>query len=222
MMHVDEYTGPGEFLTITADKDDEVVRRHLARYTKAVALAYRVGGRWLDCACGTGYGSHIVGVARPDSYLGIDQNANAISQASRSYGLMSGRWSAGPWMSARAGPGMPTFLIRKIEDASEWWPAFGLFDVILSLETIEHLTPAVQDTWVEAAAAGLTDDGVFIVACPIGNDGPSSYNRYHLHEPSLDGLNALLSRHFKSVEIETEGYVDTGGHEAVQAFAVCR
>ena len=222
-MSVDTYTGPGEFMTITPAKDDWAkVERHVTRYLTAVGLAGRTGGRWLDCACGSGYGSHIVGLACPDSYLGIDQNDSAISQASRSYGLMSGRWSAGPWMSASAGPGMPTFLHMKIEDVREWWLDFGLYDVVLSLETIEHLTPAVQDTWVEAVAGGLTDDGVFILACPIGNDGPSTYNRYHLHEPSLEGLNALLSRHFKSVEIETEPYVDTGGRDAVQAFAVCR
>ena len=53
---VDEYTGPGEFLTITPAKDDWAkVERHVTRYLTAVGLAGRTGGRWLvgsPAACG--------------------------------------------------------------------------------------------------------------------------------------------------------------------------
>lgn len=201
----DTYTGPGEFLTITREKSAEVVGRHLLRYQTAVRLSNVMGGRWLDCACGTGYGWDVIESVDPDSCVGIDRSAEAIDSAIAQFAGDHREW--GCW---------------DIERAGDWMPIYGPFDVILSLETIEHLAPGTQDIWIEAAADGLTSGGVFVLACPIGNDGPSDYNRYHLHEPSIDGLNALLSRHFKSVEIETEDYVDTGGHEAVQAFAVCR
>ena len=219
----DTYTGPGEFLAITMDSncgnDWAKVKRHVDRYMTAVSQACSwvgMGGRWLDCACGSGYGSQVVRFAQPDFYVGIDQSGAAIDHARRSYGFMRGD-CADPSPTST-----PAFLAQRIEDAGEWLPMCDLFDVILSLETIEHLTPDIQDYWVKAAASGLVSGGVFVLACPIGNDGPSEYNRYHLHEPSLDGLDALLSRYFKSVEIETEAYVDTGGRDAIQAFAVCR
>ena len=209
----DAYTGPGEFLTVTLDSngvnDWGKVKRHVDRYMEAVTKANEfngMGGRWLDCACGSGYGSQIVAFAQPSFYLGADRSPQAIDHARTHF---SSTWAR--------------FARVEIDYAEDDWVAVaGPFDVILSIETLEHLMPDVQESWVEAAADGLTSDGVFIVACPIGNDGPSEYNRYHLHEPSLDGLNALLSSHFKSVEIETEPYVDTGGCDAVQAFAVCR
>lgn len=217
----DIYTGPGEFLTIGMDEDYSSLRvesikaeRHVDRYRKAVDLSgwgrsgdpmagTHMAGRWLDCACGSGYGVEMI--VSPWKYVGVDRNPAAIDRALENFS-MSGR----------------RFFCADIGCAEYWMPTHGPFDVILSLETIEHLCPAVQDIWVEAAAGGLTDNGVFVLACPIGNDGPSEYNRYHLHEPSLDGLNTLLSRHFKSVEIETEPYIDTAGRDAIQAFAVCR
>lgn len=207
---VEEYTGPGEFLTITEDKDREVVIRHVTRYEKAVEQSgfgpRRAGGRWLDCACGSGYG--IMTVANwtvPREYIGVDRSRDAVNIA-----------------VAFAHHGWSRAIRGDLTEVDSWLPPLGQFDVILSLETLEHLAPAVQDLWICEAHQALNTYGVFIVACPLGNDGPSSYNRYHLHEPSLDGLNALLSRHFKSVEIETEPYMDTGGRDAVQAFAVCR
>lgn len=205
----DTYTGPGEFLTITPKKDSAVVERHKERYRKAVRLSEVTGGHWLDCACGTGYGWPIIEEAKPRTYTGIDSNPIAIHYAKESFG-----WEAG-WDP-------DSFIWLDIENADEWMIDVGPFHVILSLETLEHLTPDVQESWIRDAAGGLTDGGVFILACPIGNDGPSEYNRYHRHEPSVNGLDELLSRHFKSVEIETEAYVDTGDRDAIQAFAVCR
>lgn len=197
----DTYTGPGEFLTITEEKSDATVNRHKRRYQRSQELAGREDGGWLDCACGTGYGSQVIAY---QSYTGIDRSWEAIQYAHRNFGSPSARFFCAD--------------IRQVCDFGLW------FDVILSLETLEHLSIELQQRWIMSVASGLLTPGrgVFIVACPIGNDGPSDYNRYHLHEPSMDGLNALLSRHFTTVEIETEPYVDTAGRDAIQAFAVCR
>ena len=206
----DPYTGPGEFLTITDDKDRGVVERHRARYMKAaLTVGYRNHRRrWLDCACGTGYGAGIIRTYRGENieYIGVDRSQAAINHAIGESRYDSARYVRG-----------------DITDAYIWLPMLGQFDVILSIETLEHLPyPRAQDVWVREASKALVTDGVFVLACPIGDDGPSDYNRYHLHEPSLDGLDTMLARHFRSRSIETEVYIDSGGRDSVQAFAVCR
>ena len=205
----DLYTGPGEFLTITDDKDRSVVERHRDRYMKAVQVvefgAERL--RWLDCACGTGYGAMIVKAFHGEThvYVGVDRSAEAIDYARRESRYL------------RTG-----YIRADLTRVDSWLPRLGQFDVILSIETLEHLSRGWQEIWIGEAAKALTSDGVFVLACPIGNDGPSDYNAYHVHEPSLDALDTMLARHFKSVSIETEAYVDSGGRDSVQAFAVCR
>ncbi len=205
------YSGPGEYLTITPEKDPGVVRRHVERYEKAVRLitdSRGVGGRWLDCACGTGYGSKVImDLGGAEEYWGIDRNAVAISLARRHFG---NRTETGG-----------RFMQANIKAVEHWLPSLGPFDAILSIETLEHLPINLQTMWIRVASRNLTQDGMMVIACPIGRDGPSDYNRYHLFEPTLLTLGCLLDSMFEYVAIEALGYVDTGGKEAMQALAVC-
>jgi 2-polyprenyl-3-methyl-5-hydroxy-6-metoxy-1,4-benzoquinol methylase len=106
-------------------------------------------------------------------------------------------------------------------DLNGRWPVFiraGEFDVIVSIETLEHLPD--QDTFVAECRTHLAPGGVLVLACPIG-DGPSETNPWHIHEPTEAELRALLAEHFAHVELTTENYESTSG-PAVQAWAVCR
>ena len=203
------YTGPGEYLTITPEKDPSIVARHVERYETAVALVTNqrgLGGRWLDCACGTGYGSKAV-LDVGEEYWGVDRNAQAIAAARQSYGV-------GTKTGAR-------FMQVDIRAVRRWLPGLGPFDAILSIETLEHLPCELQALWIAVAARNLTADGVMIVACPLGQDVKSEYNRYHVFEPTLCTLGLLLGSAFERVSIKTQTYVDTADHGAVQAMAVC-
>ncbi len=206
------YSGPGEYLTITPEKDPSIVSRHVGRYERAVRLVTDLrglGGRWLDCACGTGYGSKpIIELGEAEEYWGVDRNEQAIRLARCSYG---NRTHTGG-----------RFLKADIRGVTHWLPGLGPFDVILSIETLEHLAPRVQMLWLTVAARNLTENGVMVIACPIGWDAPSKYNRYHVFEPKLGTLAKMLDSVFEEFSLEgLDAYVDTGGKNATQAMVMC-
>jgi chemotaxis methyl-accepting protein methylase len=92
-------------------------------------------------------------------------------------------------------------------------------NVLLCVETLEHLNASDQLRLLSDFANVLRPAGVLVLACPIGN-GPSERNPWHLYEPSLDELQAVLRDLFVRVDLHTEDYVSTSG-PATQAFSVC-
>ena len=175
---------------LTGTEAPEVIARHVARYERAVELAGRTDGVWWDVACGTGYGSRLL----PGDVYAFDRS--------------------GPGVSAM---GSPTFLCTDIAQAG-WSSEAPDPDVVVSIETLEHLDRYGQDGFIAEIAGRLSRGGVLVLACPIGN-GASSVNPWHLHEPTEKELRSLMARHFLDVSIEVERYESTTG-PAVQAWAV--
>ncbi len=183
---------------LTGSEPPEVVERHVARYVHAIGLTGRVGGVWWDVGSGTGYGS----VLLPGNVYAFD------------------RFECAPPPRAPGEPFTRKFIVADIAHAG-WSTEAPDPDVVICIETLEHLDRYDQDGLIDSIAARLNIGGVLVLACPIGDDGPSPTNRWHLHEPTEPGLRALLSRHFSEVSIEVEEYESTSG-PAVQALAVAR
>jgi SAM-dependent methyltransferase len=94
---------------------DILIRRHIERYAIVRQYAY---GRTVDCACGVGYGTHIVAKnADVTKMFGVDSDAGAIAHAQREFGSDKIEFLQGD---------IATLTIPDV-------------DVLLSLETIEHL-----------------------------------------------------------------------------------
>lgn len=175
---------------LTGTEPPDVIERHKDRYRKCIALAEREGGIWWDVACGSGYGT-------------------AMLPATVAYGfdrVIPKTW--GQWF--------------RTDIAQGGWSSEALSnpDVIVSVETLEHLGYIDQDGFVREIANRLKPDGVFVLACPIGN-GPSFANPWHLHEPSEGEMYELLFRYFRDVWVGTESYTSTSG-QTVQAYATAR
>lgn len=177
----------------------EVIERHKDRYRKAIELAESIGGVWWDVACGTGYGTEMMPA---DVRVGFDR-------------VISGY--------ARLALFLPqdstTFVKTDITQAGWSSEAFDTPDVILCIETLEHLNRYEQDGFIRELAHRLHPDGVLVIACPIG-DGPSA-NPWHLHEPSETDLYELLFRYFGSVWVGINAYESTSG-PALQGYATAR
>lgn len=140
-------------------------REHVARY--------RWAGRWvagktvLDVACGTGYGSALLQQAGARRVVAVDHHAPALAFAAARY--------PGP-RHVRA-------------DALALPFARASFDMVVSLETVEHLSDPVG--FVEGVRALLGTGGLAALSTPEPARSDGS-NPYHLHEMSLPALEACL------------------------------
>lgn len=200
-------TGPGERLYliddaelgVVANRDPAVRERHVARYRHAIELAGATGGLWLDFACGSGYGTALCARVA-DWAVGADASLEAIAYAAKHHGGAGREFRV-------AGPlGV--------------WSVMPTPDVLISIETLEHLPLPVQRAFLDEAAQRM-QGGVVVLGCPIGAGGPNPANPWHVHEPTEPELRAALTARWSSVSFSTERYVSTSG-PAVQAWAVCR
>ena len=181
----------------------ESVKRHRRRYLYAIELAkdYGVpeGGIWWDVACGTGYGT----VLMPgDITVGVDRDPQVIREATE-------RYPDAPFAVADVG------CAAWFADLTPMRP-----DVMLSIETLEHMDVYEQHAFLMGAAAAL-NGGTLVLACPL-NTGVPTNNPWHRHEPTETQLRQLLARHFDEVlHFESDEYESSSG-PAVQAYAVAR
>ncbi len=151
---------------------------HLARY--ALAQPFCKGKHVLDVACGEGYGAYFMcrhwGAARVDA---VDVASEAIDAAQRLFDDQRIRYHC--------------HAAEKIDELFE--PAS--FDLIVSLETIEH----VQDarTFLEALERHAKPGGTVIVTCP--NDywyypTPEESNPFHVRKFTLGEFRELAEAVF--------------------------
>ena len=143
----------------------ETLEIHAARYRFA---ARRVAGqRVLDLACGVGYGSAILKLAGAGQVTGVDLSDQAVAYARERY----------------AAPGV-SFICG---DGASFSPD-NLFDVVVSLETIEHVPDARG--FVAQLARFVAPGGVLIGSVPTTLS--SDVNPHHLHDFSADEFRALF------------------------------
>jgi len=154
-------------------------------------MRYRFAARWvagrdvLDAACGIGYGSALLREAGAKSVHGVDVDAGVIETAQATY--------------AREGLSFEQRDVLKIE---------GQFDVVVSIETIEHLPEG--EPWAERIARRLLrPGGVAIISTRVRHGGSledTPDNPFHTREWSAPEFEALLRRFFGSVEMCYQGF----------------
>ena len=188
------------------DATPDVYERHVGRYWRAIQYAGRTGGVWLDVGCGTGYGTEMM-VPFSDKAIGIDRDASTIRFARRRY---SGRVRAGRLAFWCYDVCQPTWIF-----------AHGGSDVILSVETLEHLPASRQQDFIRCIAGGLADDGVAVITCPLGH-GANPKNPHHLHEPDEVELRALVSEYFTVCRLIIHDVLMTTGEVQPNAYVICQ
>jgi len=165
---------------------------HLKRYE--FARQYCGGKVVLDAACGVGYGTHyLAGTAR--EVIGVDISAEALEHARNNYSTENVRFEQ--------------------MDVADMRFADNSFDVVCSFETIEHLDD--PEALVAQACRMLKKDGLFIVSTPHVNETTHSpANPFHKVEYSRRDFEALLRRHFGTVEIFGERRLQSAMHYYLQ------
>jgi SAM-dependent methyltransferase len=158
----------------------EMWYEHWHRYVFARRLV--VGKRVLDAACGEGYGSALLAeTAR--QVTGLDIDAAAVAHATERY-------------VARSNLRFAQHDATKLEFPPD------SFDVIVSFETLEHVT--AQEELVAGFARALSPDGVLIISSPdkkTYSDDRGYRNEFHVRELYRDELTNLLRPHFPHVRL---------------------
>ena len=166
-------------LTFTGERFTPEVRgpiwyEHWHRYAFVAAIVR--GLRVLDAACGEGYGSFMLAHAARQ-VTGIDISADAVAHARERYPLGNLGFVHG---SVTALP-LPDACI----------------DVVVSFETIEHLSP--QREMLAEFRRVLTPSGVLVISSPnrpVYNEAGQVENQYHVQELDRAELKALLDPAF--------------------------
>lgn len=160
----------------------EIVYEHWHRYGWARGLVD--GKDVLDCACGEGYGSHLLaGSAR--SVVGVDIDKAAVDHAQQRY--------------AANAPGKLEYVQA---DALELPFEDDRFDVVVSFETLEHL--AEHDDLLAGFRRVLKPDGILLLSSPdkrTYSDLTGYDNEFHVRELYRDELESLLGRHFPNYRL---------------------
>ena len=141
----------------------EIAYEHWHRYAFARRFAH--GKRVLDAACGEGYGTALLGAVAA-SVIGVDIDLATIAQARATYGE-----GTRVRFVATSCTGLP------IPSAS--------FDLVVSFETIEHLSGEEQPDMLAEFARVLAPDGVLIISSPnrrLYSDARNYVNPHHVQE----------------------------------------
>lgn len=164
------------FIDLTDHSDrSKNEERHIYRY-KFASNFIGPNDKVLDGACGSGYGSAIMSSNGAD-VLGIDANREIIKFAKQHYGQKS-----------------VDFRVAEIGKLK-----FGRssFDVIVSIETLEHLPNKVCRGYLHDIASWLKPGGVLIASSPMlrYRDGkPFVTSPYHINEMPKDDLLSMFEK----------------------------
>ena len=155
---------------------------HWHRYL--FATRFVAGKTVLDVACGEGYGSALLAHSAA-AVVGVDIDPEAVAHAQRKY--------ARPNLTFACG-------------AAEAIPLAGehLFDVIVSFETVEHLTAEMQQRYARELKRLLKPAGQLLISTPnrlIYTERNQHRNPFHFHEFSTEEFAAFLGQYFTDVRL---------------------
>ena len=158
----------------------EIWYEHWHRYAFARRLA--AGRRVLDAACGEGYGSALLAKVA-DDVVGVDIDPASVAHARDRYGAQLN-------------------LRYEVADATELPFADASFDLVVSFETLEHLS--AQERLLRGFERVLADDGLLVVSSPdkrTYSELAGFRNEFHVRELYREELLDLLMPHFGEVRL---------------------
>jgi 2-polyprenyl-3-methyl-5-hydroxy-6-metoxy-1,4-benzoquinol methylase len=176
--------------------------RHFERYFQSIKLLGKVGRNkvWLDCACGSGYGTTFLTNFASEVW-GYDIDKSAIVHADHHYKNPHCKFTAD----------------TKVLDKQK-------FDVIFSIETIEHMPLDEAAVFLRKCCELLRDDGNLMITTPIvpeTNLNPS--NEFHFFECSLDDFVSLLNENgFTVLDKILKTTTFTDGETKEQGYFKCQ
>lgn len=167
----------------------EMAIEHYQRYQ--LAKQFVAGKIVLDAACGEGYGSSLL-AENAACVTGLDIDADVVDRAKKKYGNEKLSYITGS--------------IEKLpfEDHT--------IDVVISFETIEHVSEAVQKKFLLEIVRVLKTDGVLVMSTPnkrVYTDLVKGNNPFHVKEFYVSEYIKFIEKSFVYNEFFCQ-YLDTG------------
>lgn len=200
-------TGPA--LDFTLERYDPAYDRHPSFPMIFIGAPHWARYRWaaqfcrgkcvVDIACGSGYGtSYLAQVAQ--QAIGIDHDRSVIEYCRRTY---------------------PTARFYCAD--AQCFKLTQPVDVIVSMETIEHLPS--PERFLERVCAALRSDGIFLCSTPLTGVVPQS--PHHVREYTAEEFQAMLQHYFAEVSLQFQTMrwdIDGQPYHSTDMFllAVCR
>lgn len=151
---------------------------HYARYVFAGQFAR--GRRVVDVACGLGYGSSYLAAAGAAQVLGLDVSLEAIRGAEKQYA-----------------DGRIEFHVCDAHEMSS--SAQGIWDLVVSFETIEHLADPLR--FLAECRKVLGPSGILVASVPNEAQDPPGANEFHLQHFDNSAFDRLLRTEFAYVDV---------------------
>jgi 2-polyprenyl-3-methyl-5-hydroxy-6-metoxy-1,4-benzoquinol methylase len=204
-----EYLSP-ERINIEKSKINKYrldLKKHFTRYNFA-SLFTSNNFEVLDAACGTGYGSFILS-KKSKNVTSIDYSKTAISLAKKNYSSKNISFK---------NENINNFITKK------------KYDLIVSIETLEHLNKKNAIIWLKKCKLMLKKHGIFICSSPllrIKKNRPYITNPHHLYEMRKEEFFQNLKKIFKpkslSAFIQNDGgFIPLSNEKNGLCFAVLK
>lgn len=162
-----------ERLVIDKEKQSNIIyNEHLVRYEFASKLV--VGKIALDIACGSGYGSKILAEAGATKVIAMDVSQLAINDAQKNF--------------------QHNNIEYKVGDATNTGLEKGSIDLVVSMETIEHLSDI--DAFLQELERVVKDEGLVIISTPNIKVSKCK-NPFHLKEFNKEEFVDILKKYFQ-------------------------
>ena len=154
--------------------------QHLQRYL--FAERFVAGKHVLDLACGVGYGTYVLRMLGARAVVGADLDAEAVAYAVEHYQREGLRYEQGNALH---------------------WESREKYDVVVSFETIEHLSDPAN--FLKRVAQLLVPGGILVISAPNTlqylKANPPVQNEHHINEPDYAQFRKWLEADF---QIESE------------------
>ncbi|MBU0636981.1 class I SAM-dependent methyltransferase [Patescibacteria group bacterium] len=162
-----------ERLVIDEIKQENIIyNEHLIRYQFVSKLV--LGKTVLDIACGSGYGSKMLAKAGAIKVIAIDASQSAIENAKKNF--------------------QHNNIEYKIGDATKTGLEKNTVDLIVSMETIEHLSDV--EGFLQELARVVKDDGLVIISTP-NKEVSECQNPFHFREYAEKEFDSILKKYFQ-------------------------
>lgn len=169
---------------------------------------YRFSGKFikkqdcvLDIACGSGYGTKYIFDKITQNIIGADLNERVIQYDKENYSNIE----------------------FQVQDATKTTFSENQFDVVLSMETFEHIPLDLIDNYLHEIKRILKNNGIFICTTPQNDNGDIPLVPWHIKEYSLKEFKEILSKYFYLEKVYgSKNGIYTDDEKGNGMMAICR